>query len=841
MINGAYETVERQLAKNRCLIPAIARISCFVLRKELIDKSDFDRMFLSKMNPFFSRLILTSTVIATPLSAVDFVHQVAPLLKKHCAECHMGTKSKGGFAMNTREELMRENDNGFVLEPGNSAKSLMMHLITSDDEDERMPPKGDGLNESEVALVAAWINAGAPWEPGFTFKQSAYEPPLNLQRPKIPAAQNGRTHPIDRILDAHLTKTKAVRQSPIEESAFVRRLHLDLTGLLPSHDVLQAYLADKDPQKRNKLIRTLLDDKQSYASHWMTFWNDLLRNDYAGTGYIDGGRKQISQWLYRSLYDNKPYNQFASELIAPNSESGGFAHGIKWRGEVSAGQKVPIQYAQSVGQTFLGINLKCASCHDSFTDQWKLTDSYGLAAAFSADKIEIARCDKPTGKIAEPYWLYPQLGKIDPTQPPAERLKQVAALTTMPENGRFSRTIANRLWHRLMGRGIVHPVDAMGTEPWNADLLDHLAGYLIEQKYDLKAVLAHICESQAYQSKAQTLETDDESKWTYTGPRAKRMTAEEFVDALWQILGTGPSKADFIPGIPAAVSSVKLSPATWIWRNDGVQSPAGETVAFRKTITLSTLPQLAMALVTCDNEFTLSVNGKFAAKGNDWMTPQVVDLKRFLQTGENQIVVIGKNGGSGPNAAACYFQAYLRQGKQDATIVSDVSWQATAAPNGAIPAQAQWTKAVAVPNQNGWDSNAEKMQQAQSQITGSGSLRVRASLMKSDLLMRSLGRPNREQIVTSRPNDLTTLEAMDLNNGAILAAQLEKGAQRLLEEIGKNPRGMVDSLYWQALSRAPSAEEKQIALDVLGAQPSSDSVQDFLWTLFMLPEFQLIR
>jgi len=82
---------------------------------------------------------------------------------------------------------------------------------------------------------------------------------------------------------------------------------------------------------------------------------------------------------------------------------------------------------------------------------------------------------------------------------------------------------------------------------------------------------------------------------------------------------------------------------------------------------------------------------------------------------------------------------------------------------------------------------------------------------------------------------------MDLNNGAILAAQLEKGAQRLLEEIGKNPRGMVDSLYWQALSRAPSAEEKQIALDVLGAQPSSDSVQDFLWTLFMLPEFQLIR
>jgi hypothetical protein len=107
--------------------------------------------------------------------------------------------------------------------------------------------------------------------------------------------------------------------------------------------------------------------------------------------------------------------------------------------------------------------------------------------------------------------------------------------------------------------------------------------------------------------------------------------------------------------------------------------------------------------------------------------------------------------------------------------------------------------------------------------------------------MRSLGRPNREQIVTSRPNDLTTLEAMDLNNGAILAAQLEKGAARLLETQGADPRTMVDSLYWQALSRAPSAEEKQIALEVLGARPNADTVQDFLWTLFMLPEFQLIR
>jgi len=437
------------------------------------------------MNRF---VLITSLSVfcLVPASAVDFVHEVSPILKKHCADCHMGDKHKGGFAMNTREELMRENDDGLVLELGNSKDSLMMHLILSEDEDERMPPKGDGLNEKEIATIAAWINAGAPWEPGFTFKKKTYEPPLRLKRPVVPAAQNGRTHPLDRIIDAHLAKNRGTIPTAIEEASFARRVHLDIVGLLPDATALQSYLADSDPAKREKLVTKLLENQQDYASHWMSFWNDLLRNDYAGTGYIDGGRSQISAWLYQSLFDNKPYNRFASELIAPDKSSAGFANGIKWRGEVSAGQTVPIQYAQSVGQTFLGINLKCASCHDSFTDQWKLTDSYGLAAAFSPDKIEIARCDKPTGKIAEPYWLYPELGKIDPSQPPALRLKQVAELTTMPANGRFSRTIVNRLWHRLMGRGIVHPVDAMDSEPWNETLLDYLAIYLVDNQYDLK-------------------------------------------------------------------------------------------------------------------------------------------------------------------------------------------------------------------------------------------------------------------------------------------------------------------------------------------------------------------
>jgi hypothetical protein len=133
------------------------------------------------------------------------------------------------------------------------------------------------------------------------------------------------------------------------------------------------------------------------------------------------------------------------------------------------------------------------------------------------------------------------------------------------------------------------------------------------------------------------------------------------------------------------------------------------------------------------------------------------------------------------------------------------------------------------------------MKGAHTQLVAGTALRVRAALMKSDLLMRSLGRPNREQIVSSRPNDLTTLEAMDLNNGNILASMLDRGSDAVLKRFGTDPSALVDGLYLQALSRPATAEEKQISLEVLGATPTPSSVQDFLWSLFMLPEFQLIR
>jgi len=608
---------------------------------------------------------------ATPLAGdgVDFAHDVLPLLKARCAECHTNGKYKGGVSFDTRSEAVKK-----AIVAGKSGESLLVKRITSKDADERMPPKGPPLTEKEVAVFKVWIDAGAPWQDGFSFAKNTYVPPLKPRRPTLPPAHSEYEHPLDRLVGDYFAEHKVRWPAPVDDATFCRRVWLDLVGLLPPPEELEAFLADRRKHKRHELALRLLGDRRAYAEHWLTFWNDLLRNDYAGTGYIDGGRKQITAWLYQALLDNRPYDQFVRELISPTTDAEGFIKGIKWRGVVNASQVQEVQFAQNVGQVFLGINLKCASCHDSFIDNWKLADAYGLAAVIADRPLELHRCDKPTGVIAKATFLFPELGTIDPHQPPAERLRQLASLLTSPENGRLTRTVVNRLWHRLMGRGIVHPVDAMANEPWSADVLDYLATHLADNGYNLKRTLELIVTSRAYQSQAASVEGAlGASDYVFRGPIAKRMTAEQFIDAVWRITGTAPTRTAFKTG-------------------DRLGDP------------------------------------------------------------------------------------------------------------------------------------------------------VRASLVVSDPLMRSLGRPNREQVVTTRPEELSTLQALDLTNGRVLAETLDHGAAKLRRQSGDaEPEQIIERLYIAALSRRPTPAELATARDIVGTPVTGDGLADLLWAVLMLPEFQLIR
>jgi len=628
-----------------------------------------------------------------------------------------------------------------------------------------------------------------------------------------------------------------------------------LVGLLPKLERLDALTEDKSADKRARYIDDLLADDVAYAEHWLTFWNDLLRNDYDGTGFITGGRKQISGWLYESLLNNKAYDQFVRELIAPPSdESRGFIDGIKWRGEVSAGQTVEIQFAQSVSQSLLGINMKCASCHDSFIDRWKLDEAYGLAAIYANEPLQIHRCDKPVGRTATAAWLFPELGSIDATAPPAERLKQLAGLMTHPQNGRFTRTIVNRLWHRMLGRGIVHPTDAMQTEPWSSDLLDYLASDFAQHGYDLKHTLRLIATSAAYQSRSEVLRAEESAGgYQYAGPRAKRMTAEQFIDTVWQLTETAPTKMDAkLKGMrgkvdPALAKSMRLS-AQWIWSSDQTTpAPAGQQRTFRKQFVLPVAAEQAGAVVSCDNRFTLFVNGRKLANSDNWQAPVAVSIGP-LPAGPNEVMIVAANLGDSPNPAGLLFQASI--GNDDSprtTLTSDATWQWSSEIPGNEGKFAKaktpddWQAAVAVMNQKIWDSITGDLQTGLARAAFIPQPMMRASLLKSDPLMRSLGRPNRDQIVTMRPNDLSTLEAIDLANGVQLAKLLSDGADHLLKRSWDSPPAMVNWLYRAALSRDPTDQERIIALELLGDPLSQRGIEDLLWAVIMLPEYQLIR
>ena len=811
-------------------------------------------------SPLLAGFFLTASLGAAP---VDFAHEVVPILRKHCAECHTGDKKKGGLSMNTRASLLEGGENGAVVSLVQTQKSKLLEAVVSADPDVRMPPKGERLSPAEVATLKAWVEQGATWTEGFAFKQPAYEPPLKPRQPVLPAIHAGRAHPIDRVLDGWLAEKGAPTPSLADDATFLRRVMLDLVGLLPSADEAQAFAADRRPDKRALLVQSLLARDVDYADHWMVFWNDLLRNDYAGTGYIDGGRKQITNWLYLSLLANKPYDRFTRELVAPSSDSEGFAKGIIWRGAVSAGQVPELQFSQSVSQTFLGINMKCASCHDSFVDRWKLRDAYGLAAIYSDHPMELVRCDIPTGKPAVAAWIFPELGQVDATKPREERLAQLAALITHPENGRFQRTIVNRLWHRLMGRGIVHPVDAMQTQPWNQDLLDVLANRLVESKYDLKAVLSFIATSQAYQSRAEVLARDAEDKgYVYRGPRAKRLTAEQFVDAVWRLTGTAPAKIELkVPRAAPSAASIKkpvVEPlsATPIWSGDiagGRVPAAGETRSFRRQLVLDADVESATCVVTADNGFELYVNGKKIGEGDNWADPKSFDLSPALLKGVNQILVVGHNAGKAPNVAALIFQVNVSlKGGARVKMATDSAWEWTkSVPNArgtfaavgkakAKSAEIAW-QPVALVKAEVWRKAEGRMAEMLAGMDGTSSLPARASLMKSDLLQRSLGRPNREQIVSMRPNELSTLEAIDLSNGQALTSLLATGAGRLKKRSWSSPEELARWLYLSALSREPAPGELKVAAGMVGAEMSEQGIADLLWAVCMLPEFQTIR
>jgi hypothetical protein len=755
---------------------------------------------------------------------IDFDRQVHPLLAAKCHSCHSQEKRSGGLSLGTWRDTLDGGRSGATVKPGNAAGSLLVQRLTGEAKPQ-MPLGGPPLTASEIALVRAGIDDGARATPASERARPKWEAPLTLESPALPAPTwknwNG---PVDLIVSSWLAKHRVAEPAAVADTVFARRVYLDITGLLPPPEELIAFVADTEKDKRDKLVTQLLSANREYAENWISFWNDLLRNDEGVSYYSEtASRKSITAWLLAALENNLPYDRFVSKLLNPTepSDPEGFLIGVNWRGVGNASQTPAMQAAQNTAQVFLGINLKCNSCHDSFISKWKLKDAYALASYFSAEpRLQLFRCDVAQDSYAEPRFLYPELGKV-PASPALKDRRAAAAATFLdPRNGRLARTMVNRIWERMMGRGIVQNADEMDDEPWSPELLDWLAADFVGHGYDIKHLIATIAESRTYQLMAVPRAAEPaRGDYVFRGPEVRRLSAEQFADAIgaitgeWHVYQPGGGK----PGVYSREWHVAANPLT-----RALGRPIRDQVYSERDTQATTL----QALELVNGETLTHWLARGAKQMLNELPPEPVAIfdKPYVVkngpiafdvdiTGASKIWLLVRDTGSysPEKVEAIWAKAELAGANGTVSLQSLQPLSSDGLREGVADGVR-----VKTPSEIIYD------------IAGKGYTRLRGSVMLE----------NHE--ITSEINPQIRFFVFDKEPNMERLTSVEPGTPLPVPAPLTSSKAIVERVFRYALGRAPSVEELRTAESALSPKPSSDSVADLLWAVMMKPEFQLI-
>jgi hypothetical protein len=400
-------------------------------------------------------------------------------------------------------------------------------------------------NTDHVASVSAAGMVNTHDVPGEAAVMAAYLGEVGLFRVMVPRPGEPvkNTLPqfnfIDKLVDAKLAKLNVAPSGLCDDADFLRRIFLDLTGTLPTVEEARKFLADTAKDKRAKLVESLLD-RPEFADLWAMRWSDLLRVDRQPLGHQRA--YLYYKWIRSSIADNKPFDQFARELVTaegPASEVGpvNFFKVMTKPGET----------AGTISQVFLGVRIACAECHHHPFDRWKQSDYYGMTAFFATTTTNHPRTGKPVFAHA--------LGTDMPdADPKGDRRLPLADWMTKPDNPYFARNIANRTWAWLLGRGLVEPVDDVRATnpPSNPELLDALAKIVVDNKYDVRKLIVLITSSRTYQTSSAPNATNEKDEQNFSRAYFKRPDAEVLLDMLCQATGV-PEKFQGSPGITRAV------------------------------------------------------------------------------------------------------------------------------------------------------------------------------------------------------------------------------------------------------------------------------------------------
>ncbi len=364
---------------------------------------------------------------------------------------------------------------------------------------------------------------------------------------------------IDGLVWKRLAKLGITPSAPAAEHTILRRLYLDIIGRGPTAEEARRYLADESADRRTRLIDELLDSPE-YAEHAASKWTDLLRPNPYHVGIK--ATLNYDAWIRDSFRKNKPYDQFVRELVTAQGST--FKHGNV---TLYRDRRAPDELTTLVSQLFLGIRLECAKCHHHPFEVYGQDDFYSFAAYFAKIGRKGVGISAPisgseefvfagtsgsvshplTGAVMTPKPLYGTAPSLDGVDDPRAAL---AAWITDDANPYFGRVIANRLWADYMGRGLVEPVDDLrGTNPpTNPELLDALAAYLRQHKYDLKALIRWITNSHTYALASVPNERNAADHRNFSRHYRQRLRAEVMYDTLTEIIG---SREQFAAAPPA--------------------------------------------------------------------------------------------------------------------------------------------------------------------------------------------------------------------------------------------------------------------------------------------------
>lgn len=356
---------------------------------------------------------------------------------------------------------------------------------------------------------------------------------------------------IDKLAWNHLSRLGIPPADLADDATFLRRVHLDTIGTLPTAAEARAFLADKRANRRALLIDRLLD-RPEYGDYWAMRWADLLRVDR--DAITPAGAVAVTRWLRKQFAENRRYDEFARAIVTARGNVADEGPAAIYKSIVT-----PEDLSRSFSQLFLGIRIQCAQCHHHPADKWGQEDYYALAGFFTGighkappGRGEIIFPQKGT-ELPHPRTKRPvparALGAapVDFTNVP-DRRAVFARWMTAPENPFFARAIANRLWSHYFGRGLVEPLDDMrATNPAaNEPLLEELAKHMRDKKYDLKAFTHTLLNSRLYQLGGPTLSAakggdkaapfiPDDQNFSHAQPRA--VPAEVLLDAISQATG----------------------------------------------------------------------------------------------------------------------------------------------------------------------------------------------------------------------------------------------------------------------------------------------------------------